>query len=433
MGLFGSSGIRGRVGDVITTDLALDIGRALGGTHDRVVIGRDPRTTGEMLARALASGLMSCGAQVSDAGMVSTPTLAHAARSFDCGVMVTASHNPPEYNGFKFWNPDGLAFVDSQREALEGALQSGAFTSASWRDVGGITEYPDAVEEHIESILAEIPTVELRVVVDAGCGATGGITPILFEKMGCEVVALNAEADGRFPGRDPEPSEENLSLLRKTVKETGADLGIAHDGDGDRMVAMDATGRYLGGDVLLPLFVSRCGRGKVVVPVNASMAVDDIAGRENVVRTRVGDVFVGEAVKAEGASFGGEPSGTWIFPDHSLCPDGVYAAARLASLAAEEDLTALVDALPHYQILQEAYEYTGPRDSVEAGLDEALTAKGWDVSTMDGWRVTWEDAWGLVRLSGTEPKVRVTAEARDAVRAREALKTLEAIVLGVVG
>ncbi len=162
------------------------------------------------------------------------------------------------------------------------------------------------------------------------------------------------------------------------------------------------------------------------------MAVDDLVGRENVIRTRVGDVFVGEAVKANGAAFGGEPSGTWIFPQHSLCPDGVYAAARLAALASEGDLSARLEALPTYPLLSESYAYTGPRATVEAAAAKAMTSRGWDVTTLDGWRVTWEDAWGLVRLSGTEPKVRITAEAREAARAREVFSTLEAIVTAVI-
>src|SRR6266508_2798824 len=172
--------------------------------------------------------------------------------------------------------------------------------------------------------------------------------------MGCEVVALNAQTDGHFPGREPEPTEENLRLLMSTVPAAKADLGIAHDGDGDRMVAVDHEGRFVGGDALLVLFAKREVRRGLVVPVDASMVLEDTLPKATIWRTRVGDVYVAAELKRRGADFGGEPSGTWIFPKTSYCPDGVYAAARLVSLVAEHPLASLVGGIPRYPVIRGA-------------------------------------------------------------------------------
>jgi phosphoglucosamine mutase len=243
--------------------------------------------------------------------------------------------------------------------------------------------------------------------------------------MGCDVLAINAQPDGTFPGREPEPTEENLGLLKATVRSAGADLGIAHDGDGDRMVAVDRDGTYLGGDLLLALFAQREVKHSLVVPVDASMAVEDLLPQATVYRTRVGDVYVAAEVKRRHADFGGEPSGTSIFPATTLCPDGVYAAAKLVALAAEGELGAAIRAIPRYSTIRGTVPYERvSRASVEAALDIAMRSLGADVTTVDGWRLQWEDGWALVRLSGTEPKIRVLAESREETRAKAIYATV---------
>src|SRR6266511_1544680 len=244
-------------------------------------------------------------------------------------------------------------------------------------------------------------------------------------RMGCDVVALNAQADGHFPGRDPEPTEENLRLLMSTVPAAKADLGIAHDGDGDRMVAVDREGRFVGGDALLVLFAKREVRRGLGVPVDASMVLEDLLPKATVWRTRVGDVYVAAELKRRGADFGGEPSGTWIFPKASYCPDGVYAAARLVSLVAENPLASLVRGIPRYPVIRGAIEYDrSKRRAIEARLDSAMRSLASDVTTVDGWRLQFDDGWALVRFSGTEPKIRVLAESRDDARAKEIYSTV---------
>ncbi len=422
---FGSSGIRGRGNVDVTPDLALRVGMALGELHGRTVVGRDPRLTGPMLAHALIAGVLSTGSDVVDAGLVSTPTLARGAAEYACGAMITASHNPAPDNGIKLWNPDGMAFDEGQQKEIEDYLAANRFQPAAWDRVGTVASRHDLIERHVEAILREVGRAKLRVVVDCGCGATSTITPHLLRRMGCEVVALNAQTDGHFPGREPEPTEENLRLLRSTVPASKADLGIAHDGDGDRMVAVDHEGRFVGGDALLVLFAKREVRRGLVVPVDASMVLEDTLPKATIWRTRVGDVYVAAELKRRGADFGGEPSGTWIFPKTSYCPDGVYAAARLVSLVAEHPLASLVRGIPTYPVIRGAIAYDASRrDAIEVRVGSAMRALSSDMTTVDGWRLQFEDGWALVRFSGTEPKIRVLAESRDEARAKEIYSTV---------
>jgi phosphoglucosamine mutase len=417
---FGSSGIRGLGNVDVTPQLALWVGMAIGELYGDTVIGRDPRLTGPMLDHALSAGVMSSGAAAWDAGLVSTPTLARGARSYACGVVITASHNPAPYNGIKLWNPDGMAFDEDQQGEIEDALDRNQFSPPAWNRIGRISSRPDLVQEHVDAILKEVGPAKVRVVVDCGCGATCTITPFLLRQMGCNVIAMNAQADGHFPGRDPEPTEENLVGLAATVRATKADLGIAHDGDGDRMVAMDRAGRFVGGDLLLALFARREVRKGLVVPVDASMVLSDLLPNATIWRTRVGDVYVAAELKRRGADFGGEPSGTWIFPKATLCPDGVFAAAKLVSIVAEQPLDLLVKEIPRYPVLRGSIAYSASdRVAIESRLDAALRNLGADVSTLDGWRLQFDDGWALARFSGTEPKIRILAESRDERRAKE--------------
>src|SRR5436853_220499 len=227
------------------------------------------------------------------------------------------------------------------------------------------------------------------------------------------------------PGREAEPTEENLAALRATVRACRADLGIAHDGDGDRMVAVDREGTFVGGDLLLALFARQEVRTGLVVPVDASMVLEDLLPKAKIWRTRVGDVYVAAEIKRRNADFGGEPSGTWIFPKATLCPDGVYAAARLVSMVVERPLDELVGEIPRYPVIRGAVAYsTEERAKVESRLDASLRGLSADLSTVDGWRLQFEDGWALVRFSGTEPKIRVLAESRDEARAKEIYSTV---------
>jgi phosphoglucosamine mutase len=370
-----------------------------------------------MIEKALVAGLVSAGCNAALAGMVTTPTLAYAARESGCGVMITASHNPSAYVGIKLWNPDGMAFDSGRQDEIEERYFADNYEPyrVKWNEVGNITERQDAIEAHTRQILANTGPAKLKVVLDCGSGAGCTITPYLLRRMGCEVITLNCQPDGYFPARNPEPNEENLLLLRRAVREFGADLGIAHDGDADRMMAVDDEGEYISGDELLTLFALRecTGNATIAVPVDTSLMLDDALPGANIIRTRVGDVYVAEAIKKHGAAFGGEPSGSWIFPALSYCPDGIYAAARLVNMASETRLSELRKGLPHYPTVRGAVLCDNEKkEAVMRQLRFALADMG-DLSDIDGIRVSNEKGWVLVRPSGTEPKIRITAEARS--------------------
>ncbi len=387
---------------------------AVGGVYDSVVVGCDTRTSSDAIKHAFISGVLMAGSECCEAGIMPTPTLALVARDFQAGAMITASHNPPEYNGSKLLNPDGSAFDAKQREQIEAIVLNDSGGAVPWQAIKNAGFQNGAIEQHIEHIRRKIPEVtRVKVALDCGCGAASVITPCLLEKLGCEVVALNCNPSGFFP-RAIEPTEANLSDLIRTTKESGADLGIAHDGDADRMMAVDDKGRFIPGDKLLVLFAQQEKAKRVVTTIDASMIIDEMGLA--VKRTPVGDIYVSEELR-KGGDFGGEPSGSWVFPGNSLCPDGIYAAARLVAIAARQKLSKLVDDIPQYPIL---------RSSI---IDEGVTMSGLEkrlrdmaplsVNNIDGIKLNFEDGWLLVRVSGTEPRIRITAEARSKARVKQ--------------
>ena len=412
MTLFGTSGIR-RIADRTLLEIALRAGLAVGRIKKSVVIAGDTRTSTGAIKHAVISGLLASGARCADAGMVPTPTLALAASEFEAGIMVTASHNPPEYNGLKMFNPDGSCFDSAQQLEIE-KLVSGVLATAPWKEIGGSTSvYEKAVDKHIRHILNIMPPIrKTRVVLDCACGAASVITPELLKRMGCEVVPLNCSPSGLFP-HDVEPVERNLGDLIKTARESGA-IGIAHDGDADRMMAVDEKGRFIPGDKLLVLLAQETGAKKIVTTVDASIAIEETGLSVN--RTKVGDTFVSTELR-KGGDFGGEPSGAWIFPKNSLCPDGIYAAAVLTAIASRESLASIIDRMPQYPVIRDSQKSNGV---VVADLyQNLLSLRPLSVNDTDGLKLGFDDGWLLVRPSGTEPKIRITVEAKTEARAQE--------------
>ncbi len=413
MSLFGTSGIR-RVADKSLLEIALKTGLAVGKVYNEVIVGSDTRTSSEAVKHAFISGLLMAGTRCWDAGVIPTPTVAFAARGFKVGAVITASHNPPEYNGIKLLNADGSAFDAEQRKQIEDLVLDATVLAVSWAEIKNSYNYDRAIEQHIEHIRKDLPrTLNLKVVLDCGCGATSVITPYLLRQLGCEVVALNCYPSGFFP-HDVEPTEAHLGDLIRATRDFGADLGIAHDGDGDRMMAVDDRGRFIPGDKLLALFAQQISAKEVVTTLDASMTIDELGFK--VTRTRVGDIYVSEELK-KGGDFGGEPSGSWVFPNNSLCPDGIYAAARLLAIASQHKLSPLVDRIPQYPIFRGSIASEGV---APANLEKRLlTLKPLSVSKIDGIRLSFDDGWLLLRASGTEPKIRLTAEARSEARAHQ--------------
>ena len=413
MSFFGSSGIREKV-SLDFFALSFKVGLALGSSHTSAVVGWDTRTSSDALRHIITSGILLSGAQVYEAGVVPTPTLAFASRNFSCGVMLTASHNPPEYNGIKILNPDGSAFDSRQRLEIEQLVSQNSLNITSWDKIKASLIYSNAIEEHIEHILHYFPPLKLKVIIDCGSGATSLAAPYLLKRLGCEVIAINSYPSGYFP-RGMEPIPENLSALMKTVKAEKASLGIAYDGDGDRMMVIDEEGKFIPGDKLLAIFAQSLKARRIITTVDASMLVEELDFE--VERTKVGDPFVSEELKRGGGEFGGEPSGCWVFPQVSLCPDGLYASAKILQIAAERKLSKLASEIPSYPLFRGSVL---GRNLKLAEIEKKLkNLNPLSINTKDGLRLSFKDGWLLIRPSGTEPKVRVTAEAKSVKRAKE--------------
>ena len=413
MKLFGSSGIRAPFSKDLL-GLALKVGLALGYRYGSVLVGRDSRTSSVALKNALVSGVLAAGAECFDAGLVPTPTLALATRNFAAGAMITASHNPPMYNGIKLLNPDGSAFNTGQQQQIEEAVSADSLVTAPWHEIKSGTDYPGAIEQHKARIRQDIPAkLNLKVVVDPAGGTASLITPDLLRDLGCEVISLNSHPTGFFP-RETEPTEANLKDLMRVTKEVGADIGIAHDGDADRMMVIDERGQYLSGDKLLVILARDLGVKEVVTTVDTSMVIEEMGFKT--LRTQVGDSFVSNEMK-KGNQFGGEPSGAWIFPHISLCPDGIYAAARIATIAQREKLSVLAEEIPQFPLTRASIDSNGIM--ISQLKSRLMTLNPLSVAEIDGLKLNFNDGWLLVRASGTEPKIRITVEAKNEARVRQ--------------
>ena len=427
--LFGTSGIRGLIGSEVTCELALNVGKSLAyylGNEGTVVLGYDTRTTNQMLDHAICAGLLESGVNVVKIGMVPTPLVGYATEKLDAdaGIMLTASHNPSPYNGIKLWNKNGMAYTSVQESEIEKIYSEKAYISVSWDKIGKLSVNEQIKGQYIDDLVDLVDIKEgLKVVVDCASGAGSEISPLVFRKAGCEVTTLNSQPDGFFPGRNPEPNADNLQNLMKTVVAIGADLGIAHDGDADRMITVDEKGNISPFDSLLAL-ISKEFDGDVVTTVDAGLCMDESV-KGKVFRTPVGDVNVAEVIIEKNAAFGGEPSGTWLHPDFCMCPDGILSGLRMAELVSNKGkLSDLLAEIPSYPNIREKITCSKEAklkvmENMEDLLKDAFDDIA-DINSIDGVRLTFDDdSWVLVRPSGTEDYVRITLESRDAGRAEE--------------
>ena len=427
--LFGTSGIRGKIGSEVTCELALNVGKSLAyylGNEGTVVIGYDTRTTNTMLDQAITAGLLESGVNVVKIGMVPTPLVGYATEKLDAdaGIMLTASHNPSQYNGIKLWNKNGMAYTSAQEAKIEEIYAEKSYISVTWDKVGSMSVNNEIKGQYIDDLVSMVDIKEgLKVVIDCASGAGSEISPLVFRKAGCEVTTLNSQPDGFFPGRNPEPNAENLGNLMKTVVAIGADLGIAHDGDADRMITVDEKGNISPFDSLLAL-ISKEFEGDIVTTVDAGLCMDESVKGE-VLRTPVGDVNVAEVIIEKNAAFGGEPSGTWLHPDFCMCPDGILSGLRMAEIVSRDGkLSDLLAQIPSYPNIREKITCSKEAkikvmENMEELLKDAFDDIV-DVNSLDGVRLTFaDDSWVLVRPSGTEDYIRITLESRDAQRAEE--------------
>lgn len=432
------SGVRGRVGDALTPEVMATFAAAFGAwatTHHPgrpIVVGRDSRVSGPMFTRVVHAALESVGCTVLDIGMVPTPTVQlevehhHAAG----GLAITASHNPIEWNALKFIGPSGLFLSAAEGAEMRTLLDTG-IARATWDRLGTIVRETQAIQRHIDAVLAlpflDVASIRARafpVALDCCHGAGSGIMPALLEALGCTVSAIGMTADGRFP-RPPEPVAENLGDLSALVRSSGAVVGFATDPDVDRLALVDEHGRAIGEDYTLAMAVravlpSRPGR--VVTNLSTSKVVQD-AAHDHGAEFRfapVGEVNVALAMREAGATIGGEGNGGVILPELHLGRDAPLAVALVLHLLATtgKPVSAFVTEHPRYVIVKDKLDRPDvPLDAVYAALRERFPDAVAD--TQDGLRLDWPDRWVHLRPSGTEPIVRVIAEAPSDEAARQ--------------
>jgi len=429
MKYFGSSGIRGIAGRELTTELAMLAGRSAGTLYSRILIARDTRVTGDMIAKAFVAGAMASGATVYDMGIAPTPVAGYLARHFECSAVITASHNPPEYNGIKMINPDGSGFSIKQMEEIEEYIEAKNFRNPGYAFVGNLVDAEHLGEEYVHAILSRFGKIKARVAVDTGNGAAGNFTPKILRMLGCKVLAINAQHDGTFPWRPSEPDESALVTLAANVVAEHCTAGIAHDGDADRLSVIAENGAFVESDRLLALFAGSAGAGKIVVSIDASSVVEKIAGRERVERTKTGDVFVSARLKEVQGVFGGEPSGTYIFPEFSYCPDGIYAGIKLLAMLEGNKISDLIEQIPKTCVRKGSITYQKERKSeIERRLFPALKEIATDFIEIDGIKMFLADGSALVRFSGTEPKIRISAESDNSERCEKIYRCIVDVV-----
>ena len=431
MSLFGTNGVRGIANEYLNPELTLNLARSLGtymGSKGTVAIGCDTRISGQMLKSAAISGALSTGLNVIDVGIVPTPSIQYYVRDYaDAGIIITASHNPREYNGIKFISRDGSEFPRDGEKDIEKIYYSGKYGIVSWEKTGSFRVDPIVNEYYTKSIINSVDTENIRnrrfkVVADTGCGAGSLTLPFLLRDLGCQVLTLGAQPDGTFPWRNPEPTPENLTELLKLVKITGADMGVAHDGDADRIVFIDENGIFINDEVLLAMmakYMLEHESGPLVTPVSSSQRMSDVANEAGVKLywTAVGSINVARKMMEINAVFGGEGNGGLIFPKHQYCRDGAMACAKILEiLSSGKRLSELAKSVPEYFNAKTKI----PSKNTQATMERVklkASELGFKIDTTDGIKIWYEDGWILIRPSGTEPFFRIFAEAKKQVRA----------------
>jgi len=446
------SGIRGRVGEALTPEVVATYAAAFGAWAKRktpgrpVVVGRDSRVSGPMFHRIAIGALQSVGANVVDIGLTTTPTCQLAVEHHHAagGLMLSASHNPIEWNALKLIGPTGMFLEGAEGAEMRGLVEKG-IPRVKWDNLGTVVTDDRAAERHVEQILklpyvdaAAIKRRRFKVALDCVRGAGAVIVPGLLGQLGCEVTSIHTEPDGRFP-HNPEPVAENLGDLERLVRESRADVGFAVDPDVDRLALVSEQGRAIGEDYTLALaamLVLKHRRGTAVTNLSTSLIVEEavLRGKGTLARAPVGEINVAVRMRELKAVIGGEGNGGVILPEMHLGRDAPVGIALILQLLVESGKTvsALASELPEYRIVKDKLDRPkASLDTVYSALRSAFPDA--DVDTQDGLRLAWRDRWLHVRPSGTEPIVRVIAEApteADARRlvglAREPLERLDA-------
>ncbi|MFH1847857.1 MAG: phosphoglucosamine mutase [Candidatus Omnitrophota bacterium] len=439
----GISGVRGIIGDGLNPGVALEFGRAYGTFINcgKVAVARDTRTTGEMLSAAVVSGLLSAGCIVVDIGVVPTPTLFLYVKEkkLDGGIVITASHNPSQWNGIKFAEPDGTFLRESRIEKLFNIYYQKKFRQVGWDMYKPITRDGTACSLHIKKVLSSIDVKAIRkrkfkIGLDY-CNGTGAvITSDFLKELGCGVYAINDKPDGHF-AHEPEPVPKNLKGLCKLIRNKKLDIGFAQDPDADRLALVSDKGDAVGEEytqVLAAKSVLSRKKGIIATNVSSSLMMDDLAKafRTRLIRSKVGEANVAEQMKKKGALIGGEGNGGVIFPKINFVRDSIVGIGLILGYLASsgKKLSELVDEITAYEMVKGKVEC--PFAKVTEILDMIKAAyRKETIDLTDGIKVVWPDKWLQVRPSNTEPIIRIMTEARTKKDAHnlylEALRQIE--------
>ncbi len=443
--LFGTNGIRGVVNKDLTAEFALEIGQSIGTifNNGRILLGRDGRSSGTLLSSAVASGLMASGCSVYDVEMIPTPGLQYVTKKwrFDGGVVITASHNPPEYNGIKVMDADGIEISREKEVEIEEIYYERRWKVAGWESIGkmnvktgAIQDYKDGIISHVDR--EKIEKARLKVVIDPANSVGALVSPSLLSELGCKVYTVNANIDGSFPGRNPEPMLENLGTLCEAVRASGSNLGIAYDGDADRAIFVDETGQPHWGDksfgIVEKFFLKENPNERIVTPVSSSQMIEEIAERYGgeVVWTKVGSTIVSRKMLEVNAKLGGEENGGVFYGPQLAVRDGAMTSALIVEIVAKtrKKFSRLVKELPEYHIHKDKVEC--PDQLKQRVLERLLEETREDrVETIDGVKIWFRDkSWILIRPSGTEPIYRLYSEAKTRTKTMNLISKYKSIL-----
>jgi len=438
---FGSSGIRGKYRETIGPDTAFELAKIL--TRDlglKLALARDPRPSSSVLRSAFLSAALEQGARITDYEMIPTPALAYQAGHTheSGGVMITASHNPPEYNGFKIFNSKGETFDDETIRSRTGSKRETKAPKVKLLEVE--TAKPAEYKERLSHIQFER---EWRIVLDPGNGATCQLAPEIYRQSSTKATAMNSFPDGNFPSRGSEPTRDSEASLCKVVAAAKADAGFAFDGDGDRVYIIDEKGNCPLQDRVLGSYITclaRKSNGPFLVPVDASMAIEEAATEygAKLMRGPVGDAKLLVEMKKVGASFAGEPSGAWIHGEYNLCPDGILSGLLYLKQLETLDLSVskAVNEIPEYFMVRKSVSVSKKMSLNSIGTlsreIQKVIGKDSTVETKFGVRVSSDDSWVLVRESGTEPVIRITTESKQRSKANRIMKETLSLVKRVL-
>ncbi|PYV44643.1 MAG: phosphoglucosamine mutase [Acidobacteria bacterium] len=429
------SGVRGIVGATFTPELVVNFAQAFGTYLEsgKILICRDTRPSGAMVRSAVISGLISTGCEVVDLGICPTPSMQLLLTNLNArgGIAISGGHNPEEWNALKFVREDGIYLNALQASELLDVYHQGEFNKVPWNRLFKLRERNDAIEHHLSKLRQNfeweaIRKRRFRVAVDCCNGACSEMTPRFLEELGCNVVSINDSVQERFP-HDPNPTPSNMQQLRALVKASRADIGFAHDADGERLGIVTEQGTPLSEEWTLAIVTEielSKQPGVVVTNLSTTQAIDEIALRHGggVIRTPIGQAYVAEMVKEVGAVLGGEGSGGVILPKTQFTHDSFAAIGSILEFLAlhQNKVSELVDRIPGFFMIKR--NLASSPSAIYASIQELRSsiefdAKGSTVDLSDGIKLSWPDGWVHIRDSNTESMIRVIAEAREAARA----------------